>query len=143
MKLNKRSKKGKYTIEPIYTYPLTFVINRMTGKLEISVANNEMEPVESEDDDSQSHEKKHRMDEGKEDEKEPEEREEGDADDDDAEDGDNYDDDEAEEGEGGEEGKDGLADMMSRILNQQVVSALPVLSKRKTALMKGILKRCT
>ena len=132
-------------MEPFYTYPLKCVVNHLAEKLEISVANNEMEPVESEDDDSQSHEKKHRMDEGKEDEREPEEREEGDADDDDAEEGDDYDkdDEEAEEGEGGEVGKDGLADMMSRILNQQVVSALPVLSKRKTALMKGILKRFT
>ena len=32
--------------------------------------------------------------------------------------------------------KDGLADMMSRILNQQT-GANPVLSKRKTPLMKG------
>ena len=39
----------------------------------------------------------------------------------------------AEEAEGG----DGLADMMSKILNQQVRSG-PVLAKRKTAMMKEI-----
>jgi hypothetical protein len=34
-------------------------------------------------------------------------------------------------------GKDGLADMISRILNQQTADDVPVLAKRKTAIMKG------
>ena len=45
--------------------------------------------------------------------------------------------DEREQGEGEIAAtKDGLADMMSRILNQQT-GANPVLAKRKTPLMKG------
>ena len=45
-----------------------------------------------------------------------------------------------ERNEGGDEEtslKDGLADMMCRILNQQT-GANPILAKRKTPLMKGI-----
>lgn len=58
-----------------------------------------------------------------------------DSDNADAEHEENESEDEAEGGEGGEE-KDGMADMMSKILNQNVSSSNPILAKRKTAIMK-------
>lgn len=45
-------------------------------------------------------------------------------------------DDDCESENGNSTGKDGLADMMSKILNQQVKGKTPVLAKRKTAAMK-------
>ena len=66
-----------------------------------------------------------------------EEVEEDKEEDDDA--GDDYDDEydmEEEEESGGKVKADGLADMMSKILNQKVGDKVPVLAKRKTAMMK-------
>ena len=41
-----------------------------------------------------------------------------------------------EDKDAGETKRDGLADMMSKILNQKIGDKIPVLAKRKTALMK-------
>ncbi len=59
-----------------------------------------------------------------------------DEDEEESQDGD--DDDVAEEGDDGVSAKDGMADMMSKILNQRTSRSVPVLEKRKTAIMKTI-----
>ena len=71
-------------------------------------------------------------------EEEVEEEKDEDEEGDDDEAGDDYDDeyDMEEEEESGGVKRDGLADMMSKILNQNIGDKVPVLAKRKTAMMK-------